>query len=690
MDNPRDLLFELGTEELPPKSLRGLRDALSDHFTDLLQQNHLGFDAIRAFATPRRLALLVSGLAACQPDTLRERKGPALSAAFNRDGLPTQAALGFARGCGVMVDQLEREVNDQGEWLYFRQTVRGVRSDTLIPGLVTEALARLPIAKRMRWGTGSIEFVRPVHWSVLMYGGTVIPAGILGTTAGRLTYGHRFHAPDAIRIGQPSVYAELLRTRGWVIADFETRRDNIRSQVEETARRLAAVALIDDELLDEITSLVEWPVAFSGSFDPRFLELPSEVLITTMQANQKYFPLRTESGQVYPGFIAVSNIESSRPDSIRKGNERVIRPRLSDAEFFWNQDRKSTLEQRIPLLQEIIFQKQLGSLYDKSRRVMQLAETIAGRLGTDPELAVRAAMLAKADLLTAMVGEFPSLQGIMGRYYAQMDGEPEEVARAIEEQYLPKQAGGPLPETRTGQILSVAEKLDSLAGIFSTGMVPSGDKDPYALRRAALGLLRILIEKRLDLDLVKLLAFASDLLPESIRNRNARDEVYAFILDRLRGYCLERGFKADEFEAVLAVNPSRPLDFEKRLQATAGFRALAAAESLASANKRIRNILRKSEIDVSAEVNPEHFRCSEEKDLFEATAGVADTIAPMLAHDDYTAALTELSELKEKVDNFFDHVMVMADDPVVRNNRLAMLASIQSLFLRIADISKLQ
>ncbi|MGH8558011.1 MAG: glycine--tRNA ligase subunit beta [Methylococcales bacterium] len=690
MDNQRDLLFELGTEELPPKSLRGLRDALRENLTGLLRQKHLDFDAIHAYATPRRLALLVSGLATAQPDTVRERKGPALSAAFDRKGLPTKAALGFARSCGVTVAQLEREAGDNEEWLFFRETVSGALSETLIPDIVNESLAKLPIAKRMRWGEGSIEFVRPVHWSVLLYGSEAIAAEILGTTSGNLTYGHRFHAPHAIRIDRPSEYAGLLHSRGWVIADFETRKASIRSRVEEVARGLGAVALIDHELLDEITALVEWPIALGGSFDPRFLDIPSEVLITTMQANQKYFPLARTSGQIYPGFITVANLASSRPESVRKGNERVIRPRFSDAEFFWKQDRKSTLESRLPALKEIIFQKQLGTLHDKSIRVMKLAEAIADRLNTERQPAVRAAMLAKTDLLTEMVGEFPALQGIMGRYYAAADGEGEEVARAIEEQYLPKQAGGVLPETKTGQILSVAEKLDSLVGIFSAGMIPSGDKDPYALRRAALGLLRISIEKQLDLDILQLVDFASDLMPEAVRNNNVRPDLSAFFTERLRSHCLERGFKADEFEAVLAVQPSRPLDFEKRLQAVAGFRSLAAAESLAAANKRIRNILRKSETEIAQTVDPECFIEAEEKNLFEAMTAAADEIAPMLEEDDYTRALTRLSQLRESVDNFFDRVMVMADDPVVRDNRLALLFGIQSMFLQIADISRLQ
>ncbi|MGH8553223.1 MAG: glycine--tRNA ligase subunit beta, partial [Methylococcales bacterium] len=420
-------------------------------------------------ATPRRLALWVEGLATAQPDTTRERKGPALSAAFDQQGLPSKAALGFARSCGVTFDELKREASDNGAWLVFRETVSGAATQTLIPGIVNASLESLPIAKRMRWGEGTIEFVRPVHWSILLYGSEVIPAEILGTRAGNLSHGHRFHAPDPIRIDRPSEYAGLLRERGRVIADFDARRRAIRAQVEKVANGLGALALIDDELLDENTALVEWPVALSGTFDPRFLEIPPEVLISTMQANQKYFPLTDATGQLLPGFITVANLQSRHPESVIEGNERVIRPRFSDAEFFWKQDRKQLLESRVPKLKDSVFQKKLGSLHEKSLRVMQLAETIAACLHTDAKTAGRAALLAKADLLTEMVGEFPALQGIMGRYYALADGEGEEVARAIEEQYLPKQAGGKLPETRTGQILSIAEKLDTLVGIFSAG-----------------------------------------------------------------------------------------------------------------------------------------------------------------------------------------------------------------------------
>lgn len=690
MDKARDLLFELGTEELPPKSLRALRDALGENFSSLLGHNSLDFESIRTFASPRRLAVLVSRLAVSQPDTVRERKGPAVAAAFDAQGLATKAAQGFARSCGVAVEQLERESTAQGEWLVFREALKGTPSQELIPALLNESLAKLPIAKRMRWGAGSIEFVRPVHWSVLIYGSEVIPAEILGTQAGNLTYGHRFHAPNPIRIDQAIEYPELLRTRGWVIADFESRREIIRSQAQELAETLGALALIDEELLDEITALVEWPIALSGSFDPRFLDLPSEVLITTMQSNQKYFPLTTRRGEIYPGFITLSNIESSCPESVKRGNERVIRPRLSDAEFFWKKDRKTTLEARRPMLQSIIFQKRLGSLYEKSERVRRIAEWIADQLHIDSSAAVRAAQLAKADLLSEMVGEFPPLQGIMGRYYAAAEGEGDEVARAIEEQYFPRQAGGALPETRTGQILSVADKIDTLVGIFSAGLIPSGDKDPYALRRAALGLLRILIEGRLDLDLLALLALASDLLPNDLGSDSARADAYTFILERLRGYFLERGFKADEFEAVLAVNPSRPLDFENRLQAVADFRALSAAESLAAANKRIRNILRKSEHQAGAEVEPDYFEFPEERELFLAMSRAAQDIEPCLEGLEYPQALTRLSQLRESVDHFFDRVMVMVEDPRVRSNRLALLYQVQALFLRIADISKLQ
>ncbi len=690
MASKRDFLFEIGTEELPPKSLCRLRDALRDNLNGLLNQNKLDFDAIRAFATPRRLAILVSGLASAQPDSTSERKGPSVSAAFDSNGNPTKAAEGFARSCGVAVGQLDRQATGKGEWLFFREEVQGAATESLLAGMVNESLARLPIAKRMRWGTGSAEFVRPVHWSVLLYGDRPIEARILGTVSGKVTYGHRFHAPNAIILDSPDEYVGVLEARGKVIADFEVRRQSIRSQVEEIARGLGAIALVEDDLLDEVTSLVEWPVAVAGSFDARFLELPSEVLITTMQTNQKYFPLTSESGEIYPGFITVSNIESLNPASVSSGNERVIRPRFSDAEFFWTQDRKQTLENRLPALEGIVYQKKLGTLAEKSNRVVDLAEFIAGEIQADAESAVRAARLAKADLLTDMVGEFPSLQGTMGRYYALADGESAEVAQAIEEQYLPKQSGGALPKSLTGQVLSVAEKLDSLVGIFSAGLIPSGDKDPYGLRRSALGLIRILVEKKLDLDILRLIDFAVQQLPEKLRNDQLAGEVSGFVHDRLRGYCLDRGFRADEFDAVLAVHPTRPLDFEKRLQAVAGFRSLAAAESLAAANKRIQNILRKSGTGAAGEVDPACFQDQEESRLFESMIEAANAIAPMLECDDYTEALGRLSELRATVDLFFEKVMVMAEDPGLQNNRLALLSGVQSLFLRIADISRLQ
>jgi glycyl-tRNA synthetase beta chain len=690
MASKSDFLFEIGTEELPPKSLCRLRDALRDNLSGLLNQNKLDFDAIRAFATPRRLAILVSGLAAAQPDSTSERKGPSVSAAFDSDGNPTKAAEGFARSCGVGVDQLDRQVTGKGEWLFFREEVQGAETESLLAEMVNESLARLPIAKRMRWGTGSTEFVRPVHWSVLLYGDRSIEARVLGTVSGRVTYGHRFHAPDAIVLESPDEYAGVLETRGKVVADFEVRRERIRGQVEKIARGLGAIALVEDDLLDEVTSLVEWPVAVAGSFDARFLDLPSEVLITTMQTNQKYFPLISESGEIRPGFITVSNIESLNPASISSGNERVIRPRFSDAEFFWTQDRKQTLENRLPALEGIVYQKKLGTLAQKSNRVTALAEFIAGEIQADAESAVRAARLAKADLLTDMVGEFPSLQGTMGRYYSRADGESSEVAQAIEEQYLPKQSGGALPKSLAGQVLSVAEKLDSLVGIFSAGLIPSGDKDPYGLRRSALGLIRVLVEKKLDLDILRLIDVAVQQLPEKLHNDQLADEISSFIHDRLRGYCLDRGFRADEFDAVLAVHPTRPLDFEKRLQAVAGFRSLAAAESLAAANKRIQNILRKSGTDADGEVDPACFQDPEESRLFESMIEAADAVNPMLERDDYTEALRRLSELRAPVDLFFEKVMVMVEDPGLQNNRLALLSGVQSLFLRIADISRLQ
>jgi glycyl-tRNA synthetase beta chain len=690
MAEVRDLLFELGTEELPPKSLLNLSRALQAGVESGLVKAGLAHGEIVAYATPRRLALWIKNLATAQSDQIVERRGPALNAAYNADGSLSKAAEGFVRGCATTPDQLITLKTDKGEWLGFRQEVRGAATEALIPDILRQALAGLPIAKRMRWGAGVAEFVRPAHWVVLLFGDRVIETSLLDIPSGRTTRGHRFHSPAVITLNAPSEYASKLRDEGRVIADYAERQRRIRELAERTAADAGGVAHIEPELLEEVAALVEWPVPVLGGFEARYLELPAEVLITTMQENQKYFPVKNAQGALLPYFITFSNVESTRIATVRAGNERVVRPRLTDAEFFWKQDRRKTLEQRVPDLAQITFQKTLGSLLDKTHRVQRLAAHIAACLELESAWVERAALLAKADLLTEMVGEFTNLQGTMGRYYALAEGEPEEIAAAIEEQYLPKVSGGVLPGTRTGQILALAEKLDTLTGIFSAGLIPTGDKDPYALRRAALGAIRILIECRLDLDLPELLNHALAPLGHDFDRAATHGALYDFVLERLRGYCLERGTRHDEFEAVLSVRPPRLLDFESRLHAVREFRRLPEAEALAAANKRIRNILRKAEEPVVANVEDHILIEPEEKNLLKAARDAREAILPLLRERDYTTALCRLAALREVVDTFFDKVMVMTDDAELRRNRLGLLAIVEGLFLDIADVSCLQ
>lgn len=686
----QDLLFELGCEELPPKSLLALRNALQEGVTAGLKKAGLAHGEVVAYATPRRLALWIKSLASAQPDRTVERRGPAVKAAYQADGSPSKAAEGFARSCGVSLDQMGTLKTDKGEWLAWTENKTGEATEQLIGDIITKSLAALPIAKRMRWGSGSTEFVRPVKWVVLLFGTEVIDSTILGVTSDRLSRGHRFHAPEQINIREPASYAEQLLESGHVEVSFETRRTQIEQQAIELASSVLGQAHIEPALLDEISALVEWPVGVMGGIDERFLTLPAEALITTMQDNQKYFPVKAKSSELLPWFITFSNIDSKNPESVRKGNERVVRPRLADAEFFWNQDRKQPLENRVEKLGNIIFQKQLGTLLDKTQRVERLAALIADEIGADKALASRAAHLAKTDLLTEMVGEFASLQGIIGRYYAAADGEPKEVAQALEEQYFPKQSGGKLPECQTGQVLALAEKLDTLCGIFSAGLIPTGDKDPYALRRAAIGILRIILEKQLDLDLIELIEKSCKLFKHQFDHGKTQQQLLSFCLERLKGLFLEEGFSADELDAVLSVNPTRPLDFEERLQAVKAFRSLPEAESLAAANKRIRNILRKAGALSQQTVDADKLSEAAEKELWDQTQKAAKAVEPLLAQHDYSTALKRLAQLREATDQFFDGVMVMADDEAVRNNRLTLLSTTSNLFLSIADISKLQ
>ncbi len=687
--NTADLLVEIGTEELPPRALRSLAEALGRALGEGLEGQALAFAGLTTYATPRRLAVLVEALSLRQPDREQVRRGPALAAAFDDEGCPTPAALGFARACGLAVEDLERLETPKGIWLAHRHREPGQPAASLLPDILRQALDRLPIPRRMRWGDGSDLFIRPVHWAVLLLGDQVVSMELMGVRTGRETRGHRFHHPEPIYVAEPAAYAPLLETEGHVLPDLAGRREAIRGQVVEAARRLGGEALIDEDLLEEVTALVEWPVAVTGGFEARFLELPPEVLISTMQDHQKYFPVVDTQGRLLPHFVTVANIESREPALVRAGNERVIRPRLSDAAFFWEQDRKTPLAARIDGLAQVVFQHRLGTLLDKAQRSAVIAAEINEALDGDPRLAERAALLAKCDLLTHMVYEFPELQGTMGRYYALHDGEPEEVAQAIEEHYRPRHAGDALPASLTGQSLGIADRLDTLVGIFAIGQVPTGDKDPFALRRAALGVLRILIEGALDLDLLELLRRVAARFGAEIDAEAAVMPVFEFILDRLRAYYLDAGIPVQVFEAVRARQPVRPLDFDRRIRAVDRFRTLPEAEALAAANKRIGNILRKAGEPLPSDWQPERLELPAERDLADTLRSVAVEVEPLLEGGDYTEALQRMARLRAPVDRFFDDVMVMVENESLRHNRLALLRDLQRLFLRVADLSRL-
>jgi glycyl-tRNA synthetase beta chain len=692
MNSASDFLVELGTEELPPLALPELERAFAAGVILGLKEAGLPHGEPRSFATPRRLAVLVPSLASQQPAQAVKLKGPPVSAAFDKAGKPTMAATKFAEKCGVDVGGLTRVTEAKGEFLFYAGEKPGVATASLLPAIVQKSLDALPIPKRMRWGSSAAEFVRPVHWLVMLFGGRLVPARILDTDASVSTRGHRFMAPRDLPLAQAADYEQTLRTQGNVIADFSERRAAIRQQVIEVGGKLGGETLLDDALLDEVTALVEWPRAIAGDFEPRFLDLPREVLISTLQQHQRYFPVADAGGKLMPHFITVSNIESSDPAKVRAGNERVVRPRLSDAAFFWSQDRKQPLAARRDGLDAVTFQAKLGSIGDKVRRVKTLAGEIALLIDADRAKAERAADLAKCDLLTSMVGEFPELQGTMGRYYARADGEEAEVAVAIDEHYLPRGAGGQLPGTGAGIAVALADKLDTLAGIFAIGQKPSGTKDPFGLRRAAIGVLRILLEKKLDLDLRALVTRAIAMQP--LRGDLTEQELWAYLLERLRAYLLDpasaatvAGTTTEAFDAVAESRPVSPLDFVARLAALVKFRAAPEAASLTAANKRIANILRKADAAASGEVDVSLLREPAEKALHEALAAQYADVERALTKRDYASALSKLSMLRPAVDSFFDGVMVNADDPALRRNRLALLAQLRGLFTRIADLS---
>nr|VFK79882.1 MAG: glycyl-tRNA synthetase beta chain [Candidatus Kentron sp. SD] len=702
------LLVEIGTEELPPLALRRLSEAFGREIAANLDNARLEHGGVSCFATPRRLAVSIAQVQTHQAEEERTSRGPSLRAAFDTDGNPTKAALGFARSRSVAVEDLERLTTEEGSWLVFREREQGHPTLSLLPAMVSEALSRLPIPKRMRWADGEVEFARPVHWVVLLLGEEVVETEIMGITSGRMTRGHRFHRPEPLLIEAPDDYARLLYEKGRVLADFDARKARVRALVEEAARDLGGAeadrrAVISDELLEEVTALVEWPVAIAGGFDREFLDLPDNVLTGTMIGHQKYFPVADRHGNLMPNFITVANIESRNPDVVRRGNERVIRPRLADAAFFFESDLRRPLADRLEELKSVVFQKRLGSLFDKSQRVSRLARGVANLLKGSAQgigdrevvLADRAGLLCKCDLMTRMVGELPELQGYMGCVYGERTGEERATAVALEEVYQPRFSGDGIPGTPVGRIVAIADRLDTLAGIFGIGQIPKGDRDPFALRRAALGALRILIEGGLDLSLPQLIESAVEGYGELFDPGEVTPRVLDFMTDRLRGYFAEQGFEPDVFAAVVARLPEYPLDFSRRMRAVAAFRRLPEAKSLASSNKRIRNILRRAA--PAGDFPDSSFRDLDDALLQEdaerrLAAHVADLtpeVAGLLAKRDYAAAMTRLAALKDNVDAFFDTVLVMAEDDRVRENRLALLHNIHALFSETADISRL-
>ncbi len=684
----QDLLFELFTEELPPRTLAALSAALTASVTKGIDDAGIPHGKVHGFATPRRLAVLVKKLAEHQPDKQVERRGPPLKGSFDPQGAPTPAAVAFAKNCAVPVTELTQMKTDKGEWLMFRGTERGAASASLLANIVIQAVASLPIAKRMHWGARTAEFVRPVHGVILLYGETVIPAEVLGLPTGRVTFGHRFHAPKPIVLKSAKDYESRLR-RAKVVADFGARRELIRAGVAAAAAATAegATALIETDLLDEVTALVEWPVPIAGHYEQRFLNLPREVVIATVQDHQRYFAVQAADGRLSGWFVTVSNIESRDPSKVRAGNERVVRPRLSDAAFFWDQDLKISLEQHAAKLSGVTFQAKLGSYADKTQRVQALAQLIAGRIGAGP-LVERAAALAKSDLMTAMVGEFPELQGTMGRYYAAAQGEPHELALALEEHYRPRYAGDSLPTTKTGQALALADKIDTLVGIFAIEQRPTGTKDPFALRRAALGLLRILIEGRLELDLMDLLEAAAAAQP--VQRTGIAGEVYDFIVERLRGMLLEEASTTPEMlDAVFANRPRSPLDAVTRLQALKDFLAVPEAGILAAINKRIANILKKTAPAGDAAVIADALTEDAERQLHQVLRDLRIPVHNAVAQRRYADSLKALVALRAPVDLFFERVMVMDENLERRNNRLALLRDVQQLLGGVADLSRL-
>ncbi|USE39881.1 glycine--tRNA ligase subunit beta [Endozoicomonas sp. SCSIO W0465] len=694
-EHKEDFLIELGTEELPPKALKSLSEAFTRGIISGLEKNQITFTRYESFAAPRRLALLITGLDTAQPDQQLERKGPAIKAAYDAEGNPSKAALGFARANGVHFEDLEQEETPKGTWLVYRSVKPGEATRDLLPEIVTQSLDNLPIPKRMRWGASRTEFVRPVHWLLMLQGNSVIDCEILGLKSGNTTRGHRFHAHQAITITKPADYAQALREQGKVIASFDTRREIIREQVEQVATTINGHSVIDPDLLDEVTALNEWPVALCGRFDEEFLSVPSEALISSMKGHQKYFHVENSEGKLLPHFITVANIESSGPRHVVEGNEKVIRPRLADAKFFYDTDRKKTQDDRREKLKPIVFQAQLGSVFAKTERIARLSSYIAETEGGDAKLAERAGQLCKSDLVSEMVLEFPELQGIMGQYYADNDGENPEVSKTLYEQYMPRFAGDQLPSTLIGCAVAIADKVDTITGIFGINQLPTGSKDPFALRRASIGVLRIIVEKKLNLDLVALIDQAIQGYQEQGVSLPALDNlnttIVNYMLERFDAAYQEEGIAIEIVNSVKALRPTRPLDFDLRIKAITRFNAMNEADALASANKRVSNILAKAgDIVIPDALDETLLREVAEIELAKVVFVKKQEIAPALEAGRYAVVMDNLAALKEPVDRFFDQVLVNAEEEAVRLNRYALLKQLRSLFLQVADISLLQ
>jgi glycyl-tRNA synthetase beta chain len=684
-----NLLIEIGTEELPPKSLSKLALAFRDNIQVGFTHNNLTFNQVNWYASPRRLAVVVEGLSEFQADKNVEIRGPAVASAFDQNGKPTKAAQGWARSNGIEVNQAQRLKTDKGEWLLFKAQLKGQAINQLLAVLVEKALKALPIPKPMRWGTKTTQFIRPIHTVTMLYGTELIQGEVLDVSSARMINGHRFHCDAPFELDCADNYLIQLEQH-YVIADHTRRKTIVLKQVQALAKHENAVADINDDLLEEVTSLVEWPVALVANFEESFLAVPKEALIHTMKDDQKYFPLLDENGQLKSRFIFITNIESKDPETIISGNEKVIRPRLADAEFFFNTDKKQTLESRLESLKSILFQKQLGTVYEKSERIASMAKSIAILLGTDQGAAHRAGLLSKTDLMTNMVMEFPDVQGVMGMHYARIDGEPELVALAQNEQYMPRFAGDNLPTSDVSVCVALADKIDTLVGIFGIGQTPKGDKDPFALRRASIGVLRIIVDKSLPLDLVDLVDASIATFGNKIKTDNLQTKVIDFILARFNAWYIEQGILTGVVQAVAVNRPTRPADFAARVEAVKSFNTLESADALAAANKRVANILAKTQFKEQLLFNRELLLEPAEITLSNSLESVEARIQPMLNISDYTSALIVLAELRQPIDEFFENVMVMADDESVKRNRLSLLSRLRSLFLCCADISVLK